>query len=121
MPGVLQLPEIGLPVFRLIPAQRIQRIPGIDAGLVAVVKHRLDGVIADRLDALDVDVLLADLQHALAGPMPLHLRRRRMNPQVFATHLKRFAVIKRHRQGAGFSIEFDFGGGVLAHYKVDTK
>ena len=54
-------------------------------GVVAIVEHRLDGVISHLFNAVNIDALLANLQHALPGTMPLHLGGRGMHPQVFTT------------------------------------
>src|SRR5260221_6688215 len=54
--------EVLLPHAVLVLAQKVEIVPGIDAGAVAVGKARLHRVRADRLECADLDVLPADLQ-----------------------------------------------------------
>jgi hypothetical protein len=51
-----QFGKVVRPVGIAVPAHVVQRLPGVDAGVVAVVKIRLDGVIADRVDLGDGDI-----------------------------------------------------------------
>ena len=85
-------------------------IPRIDAGFVAIGKHQLDRVGADRLDGRDADIFLAHLQHLLPRPVPAHLGRRRMHAQEFATEFELPAVIERHLELTRFLVQFQFGG-----------
>src|SRR5690349_13181080 len=49
--GLIRRPALGVGV-----AQLAQIRPAVDAGVVLVVEHDADGVVADRLDRLDLDV-----------------------------------------------------------------
>jgi hypothetical protein len=37
----------------------MQIAPGVDAGVVRIVEHKAHGVIADRFDPADADILLS--------------------------------------------------------------
>ena len=45
-----------MPTGSLLYAQLVQVVPGIEARIVAVVEHQLQGVVADRFDVDDGDV-----------------------------------------------------------------
>src|SRR5438876_10408248 len=77
-PRQISLPQLVLPL-----AQIVQIVPGVDAGVVTVGELRPDGVVADRLEFRDRDFALADLQRFLAGPVPAHIRRGRVNAEEF--------------------------------------
>jgi len=48
-------------------AEVVEKIPGVKAAVVSVGKDEAQGIVADRLDALDFDIPLAGLQNLLAG------------------------------------------------------
>ena len=50
-------------------AEAVQVIPGVEAGVVAVVEDDPDGVVADGFDVADGDEFLAGLQDGLAVPV----------------------------------------------------
>ena len=54
----LQCREIGGPALLLFAAQLVQILPGVDAGIVAVVEQQPHGIIADRLDPDNRDMPL---------------------------------------------------------------
>src|SRR4030095_5882565 len=64
------------------------------------------GVVADWLDVLDADLVLAQLQRFLPWAVAAHFRRRRVDAQVFERQLEARAVVEAHfeqaRAGAGF-------------------
>jgi len=62
---------------------------------VAIREAQQHGVVADRLDRVDVHVALAADEHALSRPVPLHFRARRMDAQVFRRQPEALAVIER--------------------------
>jgi len=64
--------QVLLPSFLVSNAEFVQVIPTVDSGVVIIVEGELDRVMTHRLDALDVDVFLADLQDFLPRPMSLH-------------------------------------------------
>jgi hypothetical protein len=73
--GLLELFEIGLPKLLLVLAEFVEVLPRVYSGIVLIVEEETDGVVADRLDAIDIHLFFADLEHALARPMPLDLGR----------------------------------------------
>src|SRR5690606_25596597 len=108
--GLRQLVEVALPVLLLMGAEFVEIIPRIEAGGVAVVEHQLDGVVADRADVDDVDVLLAGLQHPLPGTVTTHLGRRRIDAQVLAGQPEHLAALEVYFEDARFSVQLDLGG-----------
>ena len=52
-----------LPLLVMIFAQIVEHCPGEKTGVVAIVKNKPDGVVANRFYGLDVDAFLACLQH----------------------------------------------------------
>src|SRR5436309_2159226 len=89
-PRQISLPQLVLPL-----AQIVQIVPGVDAGVVTVGELRPDGVVADRLEFRDRDFALADLQRFLAGPVPAHIRRGRVNAEEFVGQTEVRAVGER--------------------------
>src|SRR5450759_3862931 len=108
--GLLHSLQIAGPVAGLILSKVIEIVPGIEPGIVTIRKFELDGIRANRLDSLDRDVLLANLEHFLPRPMAAHFRRRRKDAQVFAGELKVLAVVKRDFQNARHLVQLDFSG-----------
>ena len=97
-PLLRQLGEIGVPALVLLVAQRVQIIPGEDAGIVEIVEGDADRIVADRLDLQDRDVALARHGHALLGRMALHFGRWRDHAQHFGRQLERLMAGEGHRQ-----------------------
>src|SRR3954447_20557097 len=64
-----ELVEITLPALGLLVAERVQVVPGEDAGVVHVVEGDANGIVADRVDLRDGDVALARHRHALLRRM----------------------------------------------------
>src|SRR5450759_487090 len=108
--GLLHALQVTGPVAGLILSKVIEIVPGIEPGIVPVRKFELDGIRADRLDRLDRDVLLADLEHFLPWPVAAHFRRRRKDAQVFASELKVLTVVKRDFQDVRHLVQLDFSG-----------
>src|SRR5215470_15875246 len=75
-----------------IQPEFVEVIPGIDAGVVAVGKLRLDRIAADRLDTDDLNVLFADLQDFLPRAVTAHLCGRAIDPQQLVRQLVPCAV-----------------------------
>src|SRR5579883_1137369 len=74
-------------------AELAQVGPAVDAGIVLVVKHDADGIVADGLDGDDLHVPAAG--HDLLGrrpAMPHHLGRRALDPQVLGRQVHPLAV-----------------------------
>ena len=57
--GNLQAREVGGPAGLVFRAEPVQKIPGKNAGVVAVGKSQADGVVADWLDGGDADLAFA--------------------------------------------------------------
>jgi hypothetical protein len=112
--------EVLAPILGLARTEFVEVIPGVQARIVAVVEHQLDGVIADRLDIADVDVLLAGLQHRLLGAVAAHFGRRRMHAQVFAGQFEALAVVEAYLQLARLLVELDVDGKVAGHVRGCT-
>ncbi len=60
------------PQLFLLRAEEVQVVPRIDAGVMAVGKARLNGVIADWLQTSQVHQTFARLKGLLSWPMPRH-------------------------------------------------
>src|SRR6185503_8044648 len=78
----------------LCRSQFAQEAPRIDAGVVAVVEQDADGVVADRLDRVDADVLFADHRRAADPAVALRLSRRRLDAQQLRGKAQRLAVVE---------------------------
>lgn len=74
--GRLQPAVVVVPELALVGAQMVEIVPGEQAALVAIGKHRLDRVIANRLQFDNVDLALAGLQDFLPRSVALHFGRR---------------------------------------------
>ena len=74
MTRLFEFAKILTPHLLVVGAHLVKRFPGVDTGVMAIVKMELHGIVANRLDTLDVDILLAGLQHALVRRMPLNFR-----------------------------------------------
>lgn len=81
-----------LPLFDMVFAQIVEHSPRVKTGVVTIVKNKPDGVVADRLYRLDVDVFFADLQHV--DPVTADFRRWGVNAQVFARQTELFTIIE---------------------------
>ncbi len=60
--------QIARPIRLKVASQLVQHAPGIKTGIVAVVEEQAQGIVADRLDAADPDVLLARSRSAPSPP-----------------------------------------------------
>ena len=76
-------------------AQRVQHVPRKETAVVAIREHRFDRVVADRFDAENLDIALADLQGLLTRCVPTCFGGRREYAQELVAELKAFAVLKR--------------------------
>jgi hypothetical protein len=65
--------KIGVPEFVVMFAQVIKHVPGIETAIMAIAEYRAYGVVADRFNALNADVPLADLKRLLARPVTTRL------------------------------------------------
>ena len=65
--------EVVGPALVVPGAERVEIVPAEDAGRMHVVEDELHRVVADRLDADDLDVALARHRLALGRAVPLHL------------------------------------------------
>src|SRR5208282_6932779 len=71
-----------------------QIVPAVEAGVVAVVEHEFDCVVADRLDVDDNDVLLAGDDPLLARRMALDLGAWAFDAQALGGQADGFAVVE---------------------------
>src|SRR5580693_8992183 len=90
--GLLQACKVIGPQFVPVPAQVVEIVPGIDAGVVAVGEAWLHSVIADRFESADLDAALAGLQHFLPRPMPAYFGGGRMHSQELESQFVAGAV-----------------------------
>ena len=81
-------------------AELVQQGPGVDAGVVAIVEFQHHGVVAHRMNGLDVDPLLAHLQYPLPGPMALDFGRGAVDAQQLAGQSEHLAAVKADLQHA---------------------
>src|SRR5512132_3041308 len=86
--------EIGPPDPLLILAQGVEPVPGVEAGVVAVVEADADRVRADRLDARDADMPLAGADRLPLRVVAPHLRRRALDAEQFGGQSKAPTVIE---------------------------
>ena len=77
---------------------------------MAVGKHQYYGIVAHRLDALDLDILLAELQDFLARAVSAHLGRGGIHPQKLVGQFKPCAVVEGDFHLAGNLMQLDFRG-----------
>src|SRR6185312_8856204 len=94
--GFVHRVEIALPTQRPVAAQFVQIAPRIKAGVVAVVEHDADGVVADRHEL------------ALFGRMALHLGGRAFDAQQFRRQAEMGAVVERDVEKFLRALEADF-------------
>ena len=87
----------------------MEDVPAEQPGVMAVVKHQADSVIADGLDAGDGDMAFAGRRGFLAGTMALNLGRRRFHAQQFGAQRKAVAIFETDMKGALVGCEPDFG------------
>ena len=101
--------EVGLPQRVAVAAEVVQQIPGIQAAVVTVGKNQTKRVIANRFDALDCDVALAQLQGFLTAPVAAHGRRRREYAEKLMAEFIARVLIDKFK-AAGFLMQPDFSG-----------
>ena len=77
---------------------------------MAVGEPRLDRVAPDRLDAHDLDVALADLEHLLPRAVAAHLGRRAVDAQQFVRQLEPLAVGEGELHHPRLLVQPDLGG-----------
>ena len=102
----------------------MQDIPAEQAGIMAVVKDKTDGIIADRLHSRDGDILLAGRRGLLSGAMALNLGRGRFHTQQFGGQREALAALERHMKGALVARQPDFqgpGGGHLRSAPISAS
>src|SRR6202008_4073279 len=108
--GRLQPLFVAAPQLVLLRAEKVQVVPGEDAGAVAVREGRLDRVVPDRLEGDDLDLALARLQHFLARAVALHFRRRRVDPHQLEGDAETGAVVERDFQRPRRLVDRQVGG-----------
>ena len=113
--GLAQALPIAALVGFHIPAQAVEKVPGIDPGIVAIVETQRNGVAADRLDGFDIDVLLAGQQLRLGQTVSANLGRRRMGAQILAVEFEGLAVGKLAHQHPAGALQSEFGHNGVVH------
>ena len=94
MAGCFQAGQIVLPVLFLVGAQVVEGIPGVDTGIVAVIEVEADGIVADRIDSFDADILYAYLKYLLTRAMTLNLGRRGEGTEIFTGQVEAGTVFE---------------------------
>lgn len=107
--GFLQAPQVIIPEFCLVKTEFPQVLPAVDAGVMAVIKVQLHGIIAHRFDVIDFYILLACLQHFLPPAVTAHFCRGRIHPKEFGGQGIDTAIIVRQLQDAGFTMQSQIG------------
>ena len=82
----------------LLNAQFMQVIPGEYSGIVTIIEHQPHGVMPDRLDRANPNVLLATEDGLLIRSMPLNLGRGTFDPQILGGQSIVRTVIERDVQ-----------------------
>ena len=113
--------QVCLPVRRPPCAQLVEIIPAEDTGLVAVVEHQSDGVIADWIYRVYAHIFLADLEHVLSRAMTAHFGRWRIHTQIFARQIEVRTVIELDFQHARFLMKRNIGGPWFCHRGSDCQ
>jgi hypothetical protein len=106
---------VSRPVHCLIPSELLQIPPGEQAGVMAIIEHDFDGILADRLHCPDADVLLSQHQDLLPRAMAFDFRRGRVYTQVLERQLEPATVRKTHFQQPGFAAYFDLSRDRVGH------
>src|ERR1700693_3534938 len=75
--------QIRSPFRALLAAKFVQVVPAEQAGIVAIVETDAHRVIADRLERVDANVLLAHDDLLCACAMTLNFGARRFDAQIF--------------------------------------
>ena len=105
LPCRLEPLEVVLPHRLLLGCELVQVVPRVDAGGMAIAEARLDRVVADRLESVDVDVALAHLQGFLPRAMAAHFRRRGEDPQEFEAEPMHARALRTRSPEPGISGE----------------
>ena len=79
-------------------SQTVQDIPGIQPAVVPVGEHRANRVVADRFDAQDIHIALADLQGFLPRRVSARFGGRGKDTQELVTQLETLTVVKTQLQ-----------------------
>jgi hypothetical protein len=74
-----------------------------------VVENKPHGIIADRLDLHDRDVLFAADSFPLGCRMPLHFGARAHHAQIFGGEIEGVSRVKGYSKRVAFLLEADFG------------
>src|SRR2546421_1821543 len=112
--------EVARPLRRSLTTELVQVLPGVEPGVVPVVEDELHGVLPDRLDRRDADVLLAEHQYLLPGSVPLHFGGWGVHPQILERQLKAAAVGEAHFEHPRGAPQADLGGNEVGH-KIETQ
>ena len=60
--GSFELTKIVSPEFIMVFAEMVQPFPGVNAGVVVIIKVQADSISANWFDICNIDIFLAELQ-----------------------------------------------------------
>src|SRR5712692_4827761 len=86
--------EIVAPAFLVLDTKLVEIAPGVDPGVVEIVEGDANRVVADRLEPDHPDMGPPGHQRFLPRPVPLHLGRRALDPQILGRKAKSAAVVE---------------------------
>jgi hypothetical protein len=107
MAGFFETIEVILPLLLILGAEFVQVFPGIDTGIVLIIEHELQGVIALRLDRIDGDLFLVNLKHFLTRAVTGHLCGRRIHTKVLTGQVEYGAVVIFELEYTAFLMQVD--------------
>ena len=93
-----------------VPAEIVEQIPAVEAGVVAVVEADADGVAADSIGADNVDVGFAGDGRRDVAAMAFVFGTRTFDAQEFEWDFEGLAVIEGDHQRSRFAVEHEVGG-----------
>src|ERR1035437_2798587 len=92
------------PELLLLRAQKIKIVPGKNASVMAVRKHRLHRIISHRLKRIEFHQAFAGLQYFLPGTMATHFGRWGIQTHQLKRNTKLSTVRKTYFQHPGLAV-----------------
>ena len=99
----------------------MQVFPRVQACIMPVREHEPNRVASNRLDALDLNIALADLEHLLTRAMTAHFSRWRVDTQKLAGQSKDLAVRESDLEDPGGLMQCDLSWLWRAHNLPATR
>ena len=96
--GGFHAPEIFGPQISLVITQVVQVFPGINPGVMAIGKEKVDTVQTHRFGGIDQHFALAGLQHFLPGTVTAHFGGRRIDAQKLKRQFETRTIGERDLQ-----------------------